>query len=293
MVKPVDYKQGDYRWGGLPYAVDGEKSTIKSAGCGPTSLADVLAAIVSPYIDPITLASWARQHGYKVKASGTAYSFFVPCAAWYGVNVRRLTASNSYGNAKAPVHEIVRQELINGNWVIACMGPGVWTKGGHYIVAYGYKEGNVYINDPASTADKRACNSFTTFSSQVKQYWVVDVPDAVKNCGICKDGEYYKEDFVREVQLCTGSKLDGDPGPLTLSKTVTVSSTKNRKHYVVMPLQKLLKKKGMYTGELDKSAGPLFTSAVNKYQTDVLRYIKLDGEITAKGKMWRSLLGLV
>ena len=57
MIQPVDYKQGDYKWGSLSYAVDGESSTIKSAGCGPTALADVLAAIVSPYIDPVTCAS--------------------------------------------------------------------------------------------------------------------------------------------------------------------------------------------------------------------------------------------
>ena len=81
MIKPVDYKQTDPRWGSNTYAADGETSTIKSAGCGPTALADVLAALVSPYIDPLTTASWARQHGYKVYKSGTSYSFFAPCAA--------------------------------------------------------------------------------------------------------------------------------------------------------------------------------------------------------------------
>ena len=69
MLKPLDYKQNDYKWGSNTYAVDGENSTIKSAGCGPTAMADVLAAMVSPYIDPLTCAAWARQHGYKVYKS--------------------------------------------------------------------------------------------------------------------------------------------------------------------------------------------------------------------------------
>lgn len=293
MIRPVDYKQNDSRWGGLPYAVDGEKSTIKSAGCGPTSLADVLAAIVSPYICPVTLASWARQHNYKVKASGTSYNFFVPCAAAYGVTVRRLNTSNVYKKSTHSVHTQALNELQKGNWLIACMGKGNWTSSGHYVVAYGIEGGYVYINDPASTKGTRACNTWELFKSQVKYYWVVEVPESIKKNGIVKDGEYLQKDFVREVQMCIGAGMDGIAGKQTLSKTLTVSAKKNRKHYVVMPLQKLLKKQGRYIGEIDKIAGNKFTVAVNSYQGNVLRYRNPDGEITAKGKMWKSLLGMV
>ena len=292
MVKPVDYKQNDSKWGGLSYAVDGERSTVKSAGCGPTSLADVLAAIVSPYIDPVTLASWARNHNYKVKNSGTSYSFFVPCAKYYGVTVRRLNTSSVYGIPWNGVHEQALTELQNGNWLIACMGKGNWTSSGHYVVAYGYENGYVYINDPASTAAKRAKNTWELFRSQVKYYWVVEVPENIKQNGIVTDGEYRQEDFVREVQYCTGATPDGKPGTETLSKTVTVSAKKNRTHYVVLPLQKRFKKLGYYTGKLDKIAGKMFTAAVNKYQKIKMGYKNLDGEITARGKMWRHLLGM-
>lgn len=293
MVKPVDYKQYDSRWGALAYAVDGEKSTIKSAGCGPTALANVLAAIISSFIDPVTLASWARYHNYKVKASGTSYSFFVPCAKAYGVTVRRLNTSNIYGKINSPYHPQVLTELMNGNWIIACMGKGNWTNSGHYITVYGYKEGMVYINDPASTKAKRACNTWELFKSQVKYYWVVEVPEHIKKNGIVKSGEYLQSDFVREVQFCTGATPDGKAGTETLSKTVTVSAKKNRKHAVVLPLQKFFRKQGRYTGELDRIAGKKFTSAVNSYQSAVLKYKSVDGEITARGKMWKSLLGLL
>lgn len=293
MVKPVDYKQYDSRWGSLPYAVDGEKSTIKSAGCGPTALANALAAIVSTYIDPVTLASWARMNNYKVKASGTSYNFFVPCAKAYGVTVRRLNTSNIYGKTTSPYHEQVLAELLAGNWVIACMGKGNWTSSGHYITVYGFQNGNVYINDPGSAKANRACNTWELFKSQVKYYWVVEVPERIKKNGIVTGGTYQQKDFVREVQMCIGAGMDGIAGPQTLSKTVTVSAKVNRKHAVVLPLQKFLKKKGYYKDALDRIAGKNFTTAVNSYQKNVLRYNKPDGEITKKGKMWKSLLGLI
>lgn len=292
MIKPIDYKQGDSNWGSLPYRVPGEISTIKSAGCGPTSMADVLAAIVSPYINPATCAAWARQHGYKVLQSGTSYSYPVAQAAAYGVSVRRLNTANVYGKPADAVHNKALAELQAGNWLVACMGKGLWTSSGHYIVAYGYSGGNVYICDPASSKAVRACNSWDLFKSQVKYYWAVDVPAMIRQGGIVKDGDYRQEDFVREVQMCTGSTIDGKAGSGTLSKTITVSASKNRKHAVVLPIQKKLKKQGRYTGTLDCTAGPLFTAAVNSYQKQVLRYTKQDGEITKGKGMWKSLLGM-
>ncbi|MDE6518712.1 MAG: peptidoglycan-binding protein, partial [Acetatifactor sp.] len=74
--------------------------------------------------------------------------------------------------------------------------------------------------------------------------------------------------------------------------TITVSATKNRKHPVVLPIQKKLKRLGWYMGDLDCTAGPKFTAAVNGYQKQVLRYSKTDDEITKGNKMWRSMLGM-
>ena len=34
------------------------------------------------------------------------------------------------------------------------------------------------------------------------------------------------------------------------------------------------------------------TNAINLYQKEVMKYKTLDGKITAKGKMWKSLLGM-
>lgn len=290
MVKPVDFKQNDRKWGGLSYAVDGERSTIKSAGCGPTAMASVLAALVSPYIDPVTCAAWARQHGHKVYKSGTSYRFPVEIGKEYGITVRRINTVNVYGYPHMVYHDQALQALKDGNWLIACMGPGNWTKSGHYIVAYSYNAGTVDIMDPASAKQSRAHSTWELFKSQVKYYWVVEVPAEVKRYGLKAPYKYRHEDFVREVQMCLKAGIDGVAGPQTLGKTVTVSKAKNRKHYVVRPLQKYLKSLGLYTGAFDGVAGTLFDSAVRSYQVAVLKMQKSDGEITARARMWKSLL---
>ncbi len=295
MIKPVDYKQTDSRWKKVKYAVDGENSTIGSAGCGPAALADVLASIVSPYIDPLTCASWARhnKHNYKVKNSGTSYSYPVAQGAAYGVKIVRMNTSNIYGKPEHAIHQLIKQELMKGNWVIACMGPGIWTKSGHFIVAYGCENEYVYINDPASTKANRAKNTWYNFIYEVKYYWVVEVPEHIKANGIITQGNYTQREFVREVQLCIGAGVDEVAGNQTLSCTITVSRWWNRKHNVVLPLQKLFKNLGMYGDKLDCIAGGNFEEATNSYQRLCLNYKTLDGEITAKGRMWKSLLGML
>ena len=102
-----------------------------------------------------------------------------------------------------------------------------------------------------------------------------------------------------DVQAATGSKVDGKAGTETIGNTPTVSRTKNKHHKVVTALERRLKALGYYTGEIeaDKGKTPTFgkgmEAAVNAYQKDVLKYQKTDGEITAKKKMWKSLLGMI
>lgn len=103
---------------------------------------------------------------------------------------------------------------------------------------------------------------------------------------------YTLKQFIKDVQKACGAEVDGIAGKETLSKTVTVSAKKNSKHAVVKAIQKRLNALGYSCGEADGIAGSKFTAAVNKYQKNVLKYSDCDGEITAKGKMWKSLLGM-
>lgn len=117
--------------------------------------------------------------------------------------------------------------------------------------------------------------------------------EAIQEVNSVSPTGYERTQFIMDVQACTGSKVDGKAGRETIGNTITVSASKNRKHPAVVPLQKRLNALGHSCGAVDGIAGPKFTAAVNSYQKNVLGYNNLDGEVTARKKMWKSLLGMV
>lgn len=175
MNKPIEYFQNDSRWGSVDYSASREKTTIGKAGCGPTSAAMVAATLADASETPLKAAMWSLEHGYKAKNQGTYYSFFVPYFKRFGLVCRQLTTSSVYHNPKAAVHKKVLQELKKGNLIIACMGKGIWTSSGHFVLAYAVDDKRVYINDPASRKDMRRCNFIDAWQREVKHYWVIDV----------------------------------------------------------------------------------------------------------------------
>lgn len=102
---------------------------------------------------------------------------------------------------------------------------------------------------------------------------------------------YTLEQFIRDVQAAVGAAVDGIAGDQTLGKTPTISQEVNSTHPAVTAVQKRLTVLG-YTqvGQTDGVAGPKFTQAVTAYQKDHGCYP--DGEITARNKTWKTLLGM-
>ena len=104
-------------------------------------------------------------------------------------------------------------------------------------------------------------------------------------------GGYSLKQFIRDVQEATGAKVDGIAGKETLAKTITVSATKNRKHAVVRTIQQYLNASGYDCGNADGIAGKKFTAAVKAFQK--AKGCAADGEITAGGRTWKKLLGMI
>lgn len=316
MVRPIYYLQTDTRWKNHDYSAKGEKKTIGSAGCGPTAAAMVIATLQDKNVTPVTTALWSMAHAYKALNQGTYYSYFVPQMSAYGVACKRLNTSNLYGKSSSAAHTEALNALKNGDWVIACMGKGNWTSSGHFILLYGYENGYVYINDPASTKAARVKNTWALFARQVKYMWTVPVPDVHKDPGSSSSAAapssdsstgsssigssssggvsdvagYSRAQFIKDVQVSIGARADGIAGPETLAKTVTVSKSKNNRHAVVKPLQRYLSVQGYPAGTADGIAGAKFDAAVKAYQK--AHGCIADGEVTAKKNTWKSLLGL-
>lgn len=178
--KPVSYLQTDPKWGSLDYSAAGEKTTIAASGCGPVAMAMVLATWADPTVTPKTECAWALAHGYKAPHQGTYYGYFVPAGARYGLRVTQLNWTSLYGKANSAYHAQVRDALDRGDLVIACMGKGLWTSSGHYVLVWKIQGNTIYINDPASTRAVRTQGDYNLFKQQVKYYWVIERPENIK-----------------------------------------------------------------------------------------------------------------
>ena len=108
---------------------------------------------------------------------------------------------------------------------------------------------------------------------------------------------YTHKQFIKDVQRACGAAVDGIAGPETLSKTVTVSTSKNKNHAVVTALERYLKQLGYYSGAIEADAGkkPCFgggmDKAVRQFQKD--NGCVVDGEITQRNKTWKKLLKMI
>lgn len=100
---------------------------------------------------------------------------------------------------------------------------------------------------------------------------------------------YSKSAFLKDLRVVFDAKADDQ----ILEKTVTLSSRTNKKHSAVKPVQKWLNQCGCNCGTVDGIAGPKFTTAVKKYQKEVVKATakNQDGIITAKGATWKKMLG--
>ncbi len=162
----IDYKMNDARWKSTPYTVTGDKAqTIGKTGCGPTAAADVIANFCDKDIAPDDVARWFVAFHFRTKNSGTAYKAF----PWL---FKRFKGRGLKKYASGKSMKALKNALDEGALVICSMGPGYWTKGGHYVVAHKMQGGYVYALDPGSKTRKK--QEALAFGKEVKRmfaYW--------------------------------------------------------------------------------------------------------------------------
>jgi predicted double-glycine peptidase len=199
MIRPSFMKQIDSRWASKRYRTsDGGYPSVGGAGCGPACVANVINALTKG-ITPLTVFKYACKKGYMTANSGTYWSGIPAMLKHYGIKTVETLPHNSEGKKKLKAY------LKKNYWAINIMGPGTWTRGGHYILAY-YVDSNdnVYISDPASYAENRAKNTFNHMWNEQRQAWVVIDPNQYKNHKPKKDTKtvtLYVSDDVGRVRV--------------------------------------------------------------------------------------------
>ena len=162
-TQPADFKQGDSRWGRKMYSNHKDAGqTRANSGCGPTSMADIVATVKDKGATPYTLAQLSMKWGDRTRSSGTSWSFFKHVANYYKFSKMIQTASLA----------TLKACLDQGGYAVCSMGPGYWTRGGHFICAWKYDSTYIYCNDPASKTRKRQkINDFTKQRKQFFCFW--------------------------------------------------------------------------------------------------------------------------
>ena len=151
------YLQGDY-----PQTVcyfEGVPKSVKSSGCGATSVSMVIAYLTgNTNQTPYTLFKWAYEHGYY-SGGGLSHGCLTNLASLYGVE----------GTWIENDAEKITAALKAGHPVVAHMGPGIFTDGGHYIVLRGITDdGYVLVNDPGNRNRNRYAYRLSTVIAQSK-----------------------------------------------------------------------------------------------------------------------------
>lgn len=127
----VYYSQKDPAWASHYYDTRSNKrQTIRSGGCGPTSLAIVYTSLTHEIMTPDDMASYAMENGYCAAPNGSYRSLFTSGAA-------KLGLTNYYIGKDL---QQALEAMTEGRLMVALMGKGIFCDGGHFVVIRGVTE---------------------------------------------------------------------------------------------------------------------------------------------------------
>lgn len=165
----IHYLQWDKRWKNIMYSNHGDKKqTIGNSGCGPTSMAMIMATMIDETVTPVEMCNLALHGGFRTKNSGTDWGFF-KYVANRNEGFSKFVKTGSLNTALAAIRA--------GALVVCSMNSGdnaFWTKGGHFITAIGCDETYVYANDPNKSAHPRK-QKIEKFKKCMKQAFIFEV----------------------------------------------------------------------------------------------------------------------
>lgn len=153
------FLQWDERWGHDSYGT----GFIATCGCGPTCMSMVLSGLTGDAsITPSVVADYSEKKGYIDENNNTYWSLMSEGGEHWGVT--------AYGGSTS--EDAVAAELNDGHPIICSVGPGDFTKKGHFIVLTKYKDGKVKVHDPFSQKNSDKTWVYDDIKDQIKSLWV-------------------------------------------------------------------------------------------------------------------------
>lgn len=125
-------------WAEAPYGSD----TIGRYGCGPAVMAMAVSTLSDTQTDPAQMAEHCVDRGYWAKKHGSYWSIVSGAAEDFGLSCISVSPEDP---------DSVVHYLSTGHLLVALMGPGHFTNGGHFILLRGMTlDGEILVADPAS-----------------------------------------------------------------------------------------------------------------------------------------------
>lgn len=181
MSNTVYYSQEDIRWKNVMYSIRNDKTqTIGTSGCGPTCAAMVISTFTGKPVLPTDTATWSIKNGHRTLNDGTAWAFYVAIAKAYGLSCVQTGKLDD-----------VKKALAVGHLVVASIGAGHFTSGGHYVLLTGITGEWITVHDPNHDNTKYGKDGKiregikndgvveayqSIFSAEAKQYWIYEKP---------------------------------------------------------------------------------------------------------------------
>lgn len=157
----VLYNQYDEKWANKPYG----SSTIAEAGCGPSSIAMVVATLTGDRsVTPETVAARYGEE-YYVPGEGSSWGLMENAPSDYG-----LTSQNIGTDIEA-----AKAAIRNGALVIASgKGAKPFTSGGHILVLRGVTDdGKILIGDSGHRDTSETPHEQSALTASIVNMWVV------------------------------------------------------------------------------------------------------------------------
>ncbi len=156
------YNQYSWRWAKIPYpSKNHPDATIKSAGCGTTVGAMIVASLANKKITPIHITEFSLKNGFR-DLEGTSEKLFKALAKEYNLDYK-----DTYNFSE------MLKEVKKGKLAVGLMSSWFKDGTGHYIVIHKAVENNMLkIKDPASTFNTLRLYNQDYIRGKGQQYFI-------------------------------------------------------------------------------------------------------------------------